>query len=238
MKEIELKNLTKIYSPDILALKEVSLTIEQGEFVFLTGQSGCGKSTFLKLLSGQDAPTSGEVWVRGHCTSRLTHYQVPFYRRMFGIVQADMGLLKDRTVRQNLEFAMYATEQPAGLTRRRVEQTLRTVGIPSKARHYPHELSGGEAARALLARALVTDPKILILDEPTANLDSSASWDLMCLVDEINRMGITVIVASHDRELVTIMKKRVITFARGELVGDGKNGVYGMERGNLFRRPR
>ena len=106
MKEIELKNLTKIYSPDILALKEVSLTIEQGEFVFLTGQSGCGKSTFLKLLSGQDAPTSGEVWVRGHCTSRLTHYQVPFYRRMFGIVQADMGLLKDRTVRQNLEFAM------------------------------------------------------------------------------------------------------------------------------------
>lgn len=226
MKEIELKKVTKIYSPNIMALEEVSLTIEQGEFVFLTGQSGCGKTTLLKLLSAQLMPTSGEVWARGHCTSELTHYQVPFYRRLFGIMQTDMGLLKEQTVRQNLEFAMYATEQPVDLTKRRVEQTLRTVGIPSKAGHYPHELSGGEAARALLARALVTSPKILVLDEPTANLDSSASWDLMCLVDEINRMGLTVIVASHDRELVTIMKKRVITFADGKLIGDSKRGVY------------
>lgn len=234
MKEIEFKGVTKIYNSDVVALEDISVTIEQGEFVFLTGRSGSGKSTFLKLLSGQILPTSGEVWARGHCTSALTHDQFPYYRRMFGIMQSDMGLLKDRTVQQNIELAMYATEQPAAVMGKRVQQALRTVGIPSRAQHYPKELSGGEEERALLARALVTNPKMLVLDEPTANLDSSASWDLMCLVDEINRKGYTVVVASHDRELVSIMKKRVITFAAGAKVGDGKSAVYDARIGDIF----
>ncbi len=234
MKEIEFKEITKIYPPDVTALEDITVTIERGEFVFLTGRSGSGKSTFLKLLSGQLLPTSGEVWVRGHCTSSLTHEQLPHYRRMFGIMQADMGLLGDRTVRQNIELAMYATEQPAAVMRKRVKQAMNTVGIPSRAEHFPRELSGGETERALLARALVTDPKILVLDEPTANLDPSASWDLMCLIDEINRKGYTVVVASHDRELVSIMKKRVITFAAGAKVGDGKSAVYDARIGDIF----
>ncbi len=149
-------------------------------------------------------------------------------------MQTDLGLLKDRTARQNIELAMRATEQPLKLTKRRVEQTMRTVGIFNRADHYPKELSGGEAARVLLARALVTNPKILVLDEPTANLDSSAAWDLMCLIDEINRKGITVLVASHNRELVTIMKKRVVTLAAGVIVADEKNVIYSSTAGDIF----
>lgn len=234
MKEIELKQAGRLYRSEVVALEDVSLTIEQGEFVFITGRSGSGKSTLLRLLSGQDFPTSGEVWVRGRNTADLTPKQLPYYRRQFGIMQSDMGLLKEWTVQQNIELAMYATEQPFGLMKKRVRQTLYTVGIPEKGGAYPKELSGGQAARALLARALVTEPKILILDEPTANLDSTASWDLMCLLDEINRMGVTVVVASHDRELVSIMKKRVITFAAGVKVADEKNMVYNSRVGDIF----
>ncbi len=234
MKEIEFKSVNKIYKPDVVALEDFSLTIEEGEFVFVTGRSGSGKSTFLKLLSGQIFPTSGEMWVRGSDVSSLTREQIPYYRRQFGIMQADLGLLKEQTARQNIELAMRATEQPVGRTKKRTEQTMRVVGIADRAEHYPKELSGGEAARVLLARALVTDPKILVLDEPTANLDPSAAWDLMCLIDEINRKGITVLVASHNRELVTIMKKRVITLAAGVIVADEKNVIYSSTAGDIF----
>lgn len=234
MKEIELKNINKLYKPNIVALEDFSLTIETGEFVFVTGRSGSGKSTFLRLLSGQIFPTSGEMWVRGDDVSALTREQLPYYRRQFGIMQADLGLLNDRTAKQNIELAMRATEQPLSLTKRRVEQTMRVVGIANRGGHYPKELSGGEAARVLLARALVTDPKILVLDEPTANLDPSAAWDLMCLIDEINRKGITVLIASHNRELVTIMKKRVVTLAAGVIVADEKNVIYSSTAGDIF----
>ena len=234
MKEIEFKAVNKLYKSDLVALEDFSLAIEEGEFVFVTGRSGSGKSTFLKLLSGQIFPTSGEMWVRGEDVSNLTREQIPYYRRQFGIMQTDLGLLKDRTARQNIELAMRATEQPLKLTKRMVEQTMRTVGIFNRADHYPKELSGGEAARVLLARALVTNPKILVLDEPTANLDSSAAWDLMCLIDEINRKGITVLVASHNRELVTIMKKRVVTLAAGVIVADEKNVIYSSTAGDIF----
>ncbi len=166
------------------------------------------------------------MWVRGNDVSALTKEQIPYYRRQFGIMQSDLGLLKERTARQNIELAMRATEQP--------EHTMRALGIYERAEHYPRELSGGEAARVLLARALVTDPKILVLDEPTANLDSSAAWDLMCLIDEINRKGITVLVASHNRELVTIMKKRVVTLAAGVKVADEKNVIYSSTAGDIF----
>lgn len=234
MKEIELKEVNKLYKPDIMALEDFSLTIEAGEFVFVTGRSGSGKSTLLKVISGQVFPTSGQMWVRGEDASALKKEQIPYYRRQFGIMQTDLGLLKEQTARQNIELAMRATEQPPELTRRRVEQTMRTVGISERANHYPRELSGGEAARVLLARALVTDPKILVLDEPTANLDPSAAWDLMCLIDEINRKGITVLVASHNRELVTIMKKRVVTLAAGVKVADEKNVIYSSTAGDIF----
>lgn len=238
MKEIELKNVNKIYKSEIVALEDVSLSIEQGEFVFVTGRSGSGKSTLLKLLSGQIFPTSGEVWVRGHNAAALTHKELPYYRRQFGIMQADMGLLKEQNVQQNIELAMYATEQSYRLAKKRVRQTLNTVGIPEKRLAMPGELSGGQIARVLLARALATEPEILILDEPTANLDSSASWDLMCLLEEINRIGITVIVACHDRELVTIMKKRVITFAAGVKVADAKSMIYDATVGDIFEERR
>ena len=234
MKEIEMKSVNKFYKSDVVALEDFSLTVEEGEFVFVTGRSGSGKSTFLKLLSGQIFPTSGEMWVRGSNVSALTREQIPYYRRQFGIMQADLGLLKDQTVRQNIELAMRATEQPLKRTKRRVEQTMRVVGIADRAEHYPSELSGGEAARVLLARALVTDPKILVLDEPTANLDPSAAWDLMCLIDEVNRKGLTVLVASHNRELVTIMKKRVVTLAAGVIVADEKNVIYSSTAGDIF----
>ena len=234
MKEIEMKSVNKFYKSDVVALEDFSLTVEEGEFVFVTGRSGSGKSTFLKLLSGQIFPTSGEMWVRGSNVSALTREQIPYYRRQFGIMQADLGLLKDQTVRQNIELAMRATEHPLKRTKRRVEQTMRVVGIADRAEHYPSELSGGEAARVLLARALVTDPKILVLDEPTANLDPSAAWDLMCLIDEINRKGLTVLVASHNRELVTIMKKRVVTLAAGAIVADEKNVIYSSTAGDIF----
>lgn len=235
MKEIELKAINKFYKPDVVALEDFTLTVEQGEFVFVTGRSGSGKSTVLKLLSGQILPSSGEMMIRGKDASVLTKKELPYYRRQFGIMQNDLGLLKDRTVRQNIELAMRATEQPLKLTKRRVEQTMRTMGIAGRADHLPKELSGGEAERALLARALVTDPKILVLDEPTANLDPSAAWDLMCLIDEINRTaGLTVIVASHNRELVSIMKKRVVTLAAGAKVADEKNIIYHTTAGDIF----
>lgn len=238
MKEIELKNVDMVYGSNAVALENITLTIEHGEFVFVTGRSGSGKSTLLKLINGQLIPTAGEVWVKGSETSSLTSKTMPLYRRQFGMMQADMGLLKERTVSQNIELAMYATSQPFLLTKKRVKQTMKTVGISHRAAFYPQELSGGETARVLLARALVTDPKILILDEPTANLDPSSSWDLMCLVDQINRMGITVIVASHARELVTIMKKRVITLAAGAKVADKKNSIYDSMAGDIFEERR
>ena len=235
MKEIELKSVNKFYKPDVVALEDISLSIDQGEFVFVTGRSGSGKSTILKLLCGQILPSSGGMWVRGEDVSALTRRQLPYYRRQFGIMQSDLGLLKEQTVRQNIELAMRATEQPLRLTKKRVEQTMRTMGIVHRADHFPRELSGGEAERVLLARALVTDPKILVLDEPTANLDPSAAWDLMCLIDEINRtVGLTVIVASHNREIVSIMKKRVITLAAGAKVADEKNVIYHTTAGDIF----
>ena len=200
MKEIEFKAVNKLYKSDLVALEDFSLAIEEGEFVFVTGRSGSGKSTFLKLLSGQIFPTSGEMWVRGEDVSNLTREQIPYYRRQFGIMQTDLGLLKDRTARQNIELAMRATEQPLKLTKRRVEQTMRTVGIFNRADHYPKELSGGEAARVLLARALVTNPKILVLDEPSAALDPVCKENIRRFLDIYRKDGGIVLMASHDAQ--------------------------------------
>lgn len=236
--EIEFKNVTKIFKEDIVALENASFGIEHGEFVFIVGRSGSGKSTLLKLLSGQLPPTSGEILVDGCKISSLPRTKMPYFRRQFGIMEADLGLLNDRNVYQNISLAMYATEQPVHLIKKRVTQTLATVGLAHRADAFPQELSVGEAARVLLARAIVINPKIMVIDEPTANLSPDASWDLMCLLDELNRLGVTMIVASHSRELVTIMKKRVITLVAGAIVSDERRGIYDMKMMDIFEEKR
>ncbi len=238
MKEIEFKNVTKIFNKDVIALENVSFEVEKGEFVFVVGRSGSGKSTLLKLLSSQISPTSGDILVRGIDTGKLPDYKRPYFRRQFGIMERELGLLDDRTAFDNVSLAMYATEQPAGIIKKRVSQALSTVGISHRASAFPHELSVGEAARVLLARALVINPKILVVDEPTANLDPDASWDLICLLDELNRLGVTMVVASHSRELVTIMKKRVITLVAGTKVLDEKHGIYNSKAMDIFEEKR
>lgn len=236
--EIEFKNVSKIFKNDIIGLENVSFGIEHGEFVFIVGRSGSGKSTLLKLLSAQMFPTAGEIWVGGRKTDSLSRTQLPYFRRQFGIMEADLGLLNDRNVRQNVSLAMYATEQPVHLIKKRVSQTLATVGIAHRAEALPKELSVGEAARVLLARAIVINPKIMVIDEPTANLSPDASWDMICLLDELNRLGVTMIVASHSRELVTIMKKRVITLVAGTVVSDERRGIYDMKMMDIFEEKR
>ncbi len=236
--QIEFRNVTKQYQHNVPALEQVSLTIEKGEFVFVVGKSGSGKSTFLKLLSCQMLPTSGAVVINKECTSDLTTEEIPYFRRQFGIMQMDMELLPDLTLAQNIRFAMRATEQPGRLIKQRIRETLSTVGVAKQAEHYPEELSAGEIARALLARAIVVNPKILVLDEPTANLSPALAWDIMCLLDELNRLGITVVVASHARELVTIMKKRVVTLVSGVVVSDQRRGSYDVRLMDRFEEAR
>jgi cell division transport system ATP-binding protein len=238
MNEIVFQNVTKIYDTETIGVEDVSFEIEKGEFVFVVGRSGSGKSTLLKLLSAQMPVTSGEIWIRGINLSTLPDKKRPLLRRQFGIMQSNLGLLPDRTVFQNVSLALYVTEAPAHLIPKKVEQVLVTVGISHKAYSYPHELSVGEAARVLLARAIVMNPKIMVIDEPTANLDPDASWDLMCLLDEINRLGITMVVASHSRELVTVMKKRVITLVSVVKVLDEKNAIYNMKAMDIFEEKR
>lgn len=238
MKEIEFKNVTKIFKEDIIGLENVSFEIEKGEFVFIVGRSGSGKSTLLKLLSSQIAPTSGDIWVGGIDTGKLSNQKLPYFRRQIGIMEMDLGLLNDRSAFDNVSLALYATEQPYRLIKKRVSQALSTVGISHRASAFPYELSVGEAARVKLARALVMNPKVMVVDEPTANLDPDASWDLMCLLDDLNRLGVTMIVASHSRELVTILKKRVITLVSGVKVLDEKHGIYNSKAMDIFEEKR
>lgn len=225
-KEIIFKNVDKLYGDGEYALEDVSFSVETGEFVFVIGRSGAGKSTLLKLISRQLLPSKGEIWVKGTEVTSLAEWEVPFLRRKIGLMQEEYGLLRDRSVYENLELAMRVTGQPQRLFKKRVIQTLRTVGVSHRIWAFPDEISAGETARVLLARALVVNPGILIADEPTANLDSDKAWDLMCLLDELNRLGVTIIIGSHDRELVSIMKKRVLTLSAGRLIADEKRAVY------------
>lgn len=224
--EIVFKNVSKYYGDSIYALDNVSFSVERGEFVFVIGRSGAGKSTLLKLISRQLLPSEGKIWVQGTEITTLPDRKIPLLRRKMGLMQAEYGLLRDRTVYENVEIAMRATEQPRRLFQKRVLQTLRTVGVSHRLQAFPDEISVGEEARVLLARALVVNPGILIADEPTANLDSDKSYDLIRLLDELNRLGVTVIVGSHDRELVSIMRKRVLTLSAGRLVADEKKAGY------------
>lgn len=233
-KQIECSEVTVIYGRDTFALEEVSLTICKGEFLFLTGRNGSGKTTLLKLISAQKMPTTGRVWVNGSFTDELTEEMLPYFRRKMGLLQADIDLLEDRTVLENVEFAMMAIQYKKKDLRIRAEKALSITGVLRQKEKFPRELSGGEKMRVMLARSLVNNPDILILDEPTSYLDADEAWDLMCLLKDINQMGVTIVAACHDMKLITIMKQRVVTLVAGTITADEEHMVYDLRKSDIF----
>jgi len=223
---ITLDNVTKTYSAGVPALQGVSLQIEKGEFVFIVGNSGSGKSTLIKLLLKELEPTEGKIYVNDKCLNRMRRKKIPYLRRDIGVVFQDFRLLKDRNIYDNIAFALRVVETPLRVIKRRVPAMLALVGLSEKYRSFPKELSGGEQQRVALARALVNNPSILLADEPTGNLDPKNSWEIMKLLDEINKRGTTVVVVTHNREIVEAMNKRVITMNKGVIISDIKKGDY------------
>ena len=210
-------------------MQDINVRIEQGEFVFVVGPSGAGKSTFFKMLFREVLPSSGKVIVNGHDLVKMTDKEIPYFRRQLGIVFQDYRLLPDRTVYDNVAFAMQVIETPYRKIKRRVNDVLDLVGLRKRAHAYPTELSGGEQQRIAIARAIVNDPILLIADEPTGNLDPETSWEIMDIFREVNKSGTTIVMATHDREIVDQMEKRVIAIEHGHIVRDDAKGVYGYE---------
>ena len=229
---VELKNVTKKYSNGTVALKNVSLSINKGEFVFLVGASGSGKSTMLKLLLKEEDVTKGEVFVNGFDVTNMSRKMIPYLRRSMGVVFQDFRLLPEKTVYENVAFAMQITEAMPKEIRRQVPMVLALVGLSKKANSFPGQLSGGEQQRVAIARAIVNNPSILIADEPTGNLDPETSWEIMKLISEINNRGTTVIVATHAWDIVNAMKKRVVGIDKGEIIRDQEKGLYTDETSN------
>jgi len=228
---IRLENVTKIYARGARpALSSISLEIERGEFVFLVGASGSGKSTFLRLALREERPTSGTILVAGKDLSTLSSWKVPALRRQIGAVFQDFRLLPNKTVFENVAFALQVIGKPKHHIETVVPDVLEMVGLGGKEKRRPHELSGGEQQRVAIARAFVNRPPILLCDEPTGNLDPTTSLGIMRLLDRINRTGTTVVMATHDDEIVDQMRKRVIELSAGELVRDQHRGVYGSAR--------
>lgn len=223
---IFLDNVTKSYQTGAPALNGVTLRIDKGEFVFIVGDSGSGKSTLIKLLLRELTATSGNVYVMGYNVSKLRHRNIPMFRRNLGVVFQDFRLLKDRNVYENVAFAQRIIEKSAGEIRRNVPSILATVGLAGKYKAKPKQLSGGEQQRVALARALVNKPAILLADEPTGNLDPGNSWEIMKLLEQINENGTTVVVVTHNREIVNAMEKRVIAMKKGVIVSDEEKGYY------------
>ncbi|KMT21108.1 cell division ATP-binding protein FtsE [Clostridium cylindrosporum] len=226
---IKLKNVSKVYANNHIALSNINIDIEKGEFVFLVGPSGAGKSTFIKLLMKEVDLTSGQIFVNNQETNLLKRKEIPYYRRGIGVVFQDFRLLSDKTVFENVAFAMQIIESNPKDIKKRVPQVLSQVGLSSKANQYPDQLSGGEQQRIALARALANNPKILICDEPTGNLDPETSWEIMDILKEINKSGTTIVMATHAKDIVDRMKKRVIAIEKGVVVRDQQRGVYGYE---------
>jgi cell division transport system ATP-binding protein len=215
---IETHHLSKFYSRGLYALRDLSLTVDKGEFVFLTGPSGAGKSTLLRLLLLQERPSEGELSVNGHNLSTLSRRDVQEYRRGIGFVFQDFKLIRTRTVLENISFVPQVLGVPPSQQRRRAFQVLKWVGLQHRMSAYPEELSGGEQQRIAIARALVSDPVLLLADEPTGNLDPDLSLEIMNLLREVNAGGTTVLVATHDRELIRLVGRRTVTLDAGHVV--------------------
>jgi cell division transport system ATP-binding protein len=222
-------NVTKIYSGGIPALVDVTLHIGKGEFVFLMGPSGAGKSTLLRLILREELPTRGQILVGGRSVVRLKPKEVPFLRRSIGMVFQDFRLLEDRTVYENVAFALEVLEYPPQEIRRRVPALLEMVGLAHRARAYPWQLSGGEQQRVAIARAVANHPPLVLADEPTGNLDAGTAWEVMKLLESINKRGTTVVVATHNREIVGAMRRRVVYLERGRVVRDEPREVRPLE---------
>lgn len=223
---IEISNICKTYDAGNKALKNVNITIEDGEFVFIMGRSGSGKSTLVKLLLKEVEPTSGKIIVNDMNLGKMPRRYVPKYRRRLGVVFQDFRLLKDRNVYENVAFAQRIVQTPAKQMRKNVPAVLASVGLAGKYKAKPKQLSGGEQQRVALARALVNEPTLLLCDEPTGNLDPKNSWEIMNMLEEINKGGTTVLVVTHNKEIVNQMEKRVVTLKRGVIISDEEKGAY------------
>ena len=226
---IEFRNVSKTYDTGTEAVNNASFKIEKGEFAFLVGTSGSGKSTLIKMILKEEEPTKGNIIINGKDTTYLKPKRVPYLRRSMGVVFQDFRLLPDKTVYENVAFAMYIVKATPKHIRRQVPMVLSLVGLSDKAKMYPNELSGGEQQRVALARALVNNPSMLIADEPTGNLDPETAWDIMTLLNDINMRGTTVVVATHAKDIVDRMKKRVIQISDGNIIRDDKKGGYDSE---------
>ena len=226
---IEFRNVNKKYGTGTEAVHNANFKIDKGEFTFLVGSSGSGKSTLIKLILKEEEPTSGHIIINGKDTTFIKPKRVPFLRRSMGVVFQDFRLLPDRTVYDNVAYAMYIVRSTPKHIRRQVPMVLSLVGLSDKAKVYTNELSGGEQQRVALARALVNNPSMIIADEPTGNLDPDTAWEIMNLLNDINARGTTVVVATHAKDIVDRMKKRVIQIEKGEIIRDDKKGGYDSE---------
>lgn len=226
---IHMRNICKTYDTGAVALDNVNIDIAKGEFVFIVGASGAGKSTFIKMLFREELPTSGKLLVNGHDVINMDRQEVPYLRRGLGVIFQDYRLLPDKTVFENVAFAMQVIEAPRRIMQRSVNAVLDVVGLRDKYRSFPSQLSGGEQQRVAIARAIVNDPAIVIADEPTGNLDPETSWEIMDIFQRINKAGTTIVMATHDRNIVDAMKKRVIAIEDGRIVRDQLRGGYGYE---------
>ncbi|HBV96259.1 MAG: ABC transporter [Peptococcaceae bacterium BICA1-7] len=226
---INLYNVTKVYTNGAKALNDVSLTIQKGDFVFLVGPSGAGKTTLIKIIFREETPTRGQVLFYGKNISRLKGREIPYLRRKIGMVFQDFRLLPQKSVYENVAFALEVTGASGKIIRARVPEVLQQVGLAEKSRMFPSQLSGGEQQRVSIARAIVNKPALLIADEPTGNLDPDTSWGLMNLLSDINKTDTTIIMATHAREIVDSMKRRVIAMSDGRISRDEESGVYSSE---------
>lgn len=226
---IHMTNVSKVYDNGSVALSDITVDIEKGEFVFVVGPSGAGKSTFIKLIFREELPTSGQLVVNGRNVGAMTPSEVPYFRRSLGIVFQDYRLLPNKTVYENVAFAMQVIEAPRREMQKRVNHVLDLVGLRNKTRCFPSELSGGEQQRIAIARAIVNNPMVVIADEPTGNLDPDTSWEIMKIFEKINKSGTTIVMATHDKTVVDSMRKRVIAVERSRIVRDQVKGVYGYE---------
>jgi len=226
---IQMAGVSKIYGNGSVALSDINVNIDKGDFVFVVGPSGAGKSTFIKMIFREVLPTRGGLTVNGKNVSAMLPTEVPYLRRGLGIVFQDFRLLPNKTVYENVAFAMEVVEAPRREIQRRVNFVLDLVGLKHKLRTFPTQLSGGEQQRVAIARAIVNNPLVVIADEPTGNLDPDTSWEIMKIFERINKAGTTIVMATHDKPVVDAMKKRVIAIEKGRIVRDQEGGVYGYE---------